>query len=138
MKADLAAGLRTAAIDKKHCWNTVSVRVCHNAFHKNVDFLVVFFRVLLEIVRFSFLLRGTHRFCCVKWSLKALLRSGSKIAFNSVSMPTEAISRHHFLQMLHSFMVRVNKNTNHFQQQTHRQADRQHSHETSNPTEIVI
>ena len=34
---------------------------------KNVDFLVVF-RVLRKIVRFRFLLRGTDRFCCVKWS----------------------------------------------------------------------
>ena len=41
LKADLAAGLGTAAIAKKHCWNVVSVRVCHNASHKNVDFLAV-------------------------------------------------------------------------------------------------
>ena len=51
LKADLAAGLTTAAIAKKHCWNMVSVRVCYNAFHKNVDFLVVL-RVLRKIVRF--------------------------------------------------------------------------------------
>ena len=86
-------------------------------------------------------------FCCegltVKWSLKALLRSGSKIAFNSVSMPTEAISRHDFLQMLHSWCEsKKSIKPNHFQQRStsaaDRQADRQHSCERSNPTEIVI
>ena len=46
--AGLAAGLGTAAMAKKHCWNVVSVRVCHNAFHKNVDFLVVFKGVALN------------------------------------------------------------------------------------------
>ena len=44
----------------------------------------------------------------------------SKIAFSSVSMPTEAISRHDFLQMLHSW-CESNKNCinpNHFEQRS--------------------
>ena len=51
LKADLAAGLGTAAMAKKHCWNVVLVRVCHNAFHKNVDFFIVLL-VLRKMVRF--------------------------------------------------------------------------------------
>ena len=51
LKAEMAAGLGTAAMAKKQCWNVVSVRVCHNAFHKNIDFLVVF-TVLRKMVRF--------------------------------------------------------------------------------------
>ena len=67
----------------------------------------------------------------------------SRIAFNSVSMPTEAISRHDFLQMLHSWCESKNTiNPNHFQQRStsaaNRQADRQHSCERSNPIEIDI
>ena len=63
----------------------------------------------------------------------------SRIAFNSVSMPTEAISRHDFLQMLHSWCESENSiKPNHFHQRStsaaDRQADRQHSCERSNPT----
>ena len=63
----------------------------------------------------------------------------SRIAFNSVSMPTEAISRHDFLQILHSWCESENSiKPNHFQQRStsaaDRQADRQHSCERSNPT----
>ena len=56
----------------------------------------------------------------------------SRIAFNSVSMPTEAFSRHDFLQMLHSWCESENTiNPNYSQQRSNlssKQASRQTAH----------
>ena len=105
------------------------------AVHKNVDFLVVF-RVLRKIVRFRFLLRGTDRFCCVKWSCGQCVQESPSTVSRCRRRP---FSRHDFLQMLHSWCESKNTiNPNHFQQRSttaaDRQADTQHSCERSNPT----